>query len=95
MPQNHVTIYTMVETGIDIDHGTFPNPQARGSYLSFERANEVLEQLAIEEKAKLDERCDQEDRGENYWEAYANGYASALFARLDILSAALDMTGGQ
>jgi len=67
MPQNHVTIYTMVETGIDIDHGTFPNPQARGSYLSFERANEVLEQLAIEEKAKLNERCDQEDRGENYW----------------------------
>ena len=86
-----VTIYTIVRTGTDLDHGSFPTPIAEGSYLSHLRAKLHLQRLICAEKALLDSRYDSEDQGEDYWEAYQNGWASALFSRLEILQTALPL----
>lgn len=94
MPNEPVMIYTIVATGIDVDRGNFPEPEAKGSYLSEARAREKLHEFIEAEKEELDSRYDQEDYSETYWESYADGYAAALFSRLEILSAPLDTTDG-
>ncbi len=94
MAENRMTVYTIVSTGVDADRGFFPDPSTRGSYLSLKRAREELERLIIEEKDELDDRYDKEDRGEDYWEMFQNGYAAALFSRLEILSSELCCEGG-
>ena len=93
MAENQVMVYTIVSTGADADRGFFPNPSTRGSYLSLKRAKEELERLVIEEKDELDDRYDKEDRGEDYWEMFQDGYAAALFSRLEILSSELHVEG--
>ncbi len=94
MAESQVMVYTIVSTGADADRGFFPDPSTRGSYLSLERAREELERLIIEEKDELDDRYDKEDRGEDYWEMFQDGYAAALFSRLDILTSELHREGG-
>ncbi len=94
MAENRMTVYTIVSTGVDADRGFFPDPSTRGSYLSLKRAREELERLIIEEKDELDDRYDKEDRGEDYWEMFQNGYAAALFSRLEILSSELHYEEG-
>ncbi len=94
MAENQTMVYTIVSTGVDADRGFFPDPSTRGSYLSLVRAREELERLVIEEKDELDDRYDKEDRGEDYWEMFQNGYAAALFSRLEILSSELCCEGG-
>lgn len=84
-------IYTIVATGIDIDKGYFPDPSTRGSYLSLPRAREELARMIVEEKAELDERYDTENRCEDFWEAYEDGYAAGRFSRLEILISELDV----
>ena len=41
------------------------------------------------EKERLDKRYDSEESGEDYWEAYQEGYATALFTRLEVVSSDL------
>lgn len=94
MAENQITIYTIVSTGADADRGFFPDPSTRGSYLSPVRAREELERLIIEEKDELDDRYDKEERGEDYWEMFQDGYAAALFSRLEILSSELHCEKG-
>lgn len=95
MAEKQMTVYTIVSTGVDADRGFFPDPSTRGSYLSPERAREELERLIAEEKDELDDRYDKEDRGEDYWEMFRDGYAAALFSRLEILSSELHNEGGK
>ncbi len=94
MAESQMTVYTIVSTGVDVDRGFFPNPSTRGSYLSEARAREELDRLIAKEKDELDDRYDKEDRGEDYWEMYRDGYAAALFSRLEILSSELCCEGG-
>lgn len=94
MAESQMMVYTIVSTGVDVDRGFFPNPSTRGSYLSEARAKEELDRLIAEEKDELDDRYDKEDRGEDYWEMYRDGYAAALFSRLEILASELNSEGG-
>lgn len=89
MAESQITVYTIVSTGVDADRGFFPDPSTRGSYLSLERAREELERLIAEEKEELDDRYDKEERGEDHWEMFQDGYAAALFSRLEILTSEL------
>ena len=89
MSNEQVMAYTIVSTGIDTDRGFFPDPSARGSYLSQARAREELERLIAGEKEELDDRYNAENRGEDFWEAYEDGYAAACFSRLEILTSVL------
>ncbi len=94
MAESQMMVYTIVSTGVDVDRGFFPNPSTRGSFLSETRAREELDRLIAEEKDELDDRYDKEDRGEDYWEMYRDGYAAALFSRLEILASELNSEGG-
>ena len=79
-------IYTIVHTSVDSDRGSFPSPQAEGSYLSFERAHSEMWRLVAEEKKQLDDRYDTEESGDDFWEIYEGGYAAQCSSRFDILS---------
>ena len=91
-PSREVTIYTIVRTGADADHGLFPTPQTEGSFLSRLKARMELQKLIDAEKAGLDSRYDCEESGEDYWEAFQDGYAAALFTRLEIVQSDLRLT---
>ena len=90
-PGRAVTVYTIVRTGADADRGCFPPPQAEGSYLSPQRAETELQKLVKAEKEDLDSRYDSEEAGEDYWEAFQDGYAAALFTRLEIVTSELSL----
>jgi len=84
------TVYTIVQTGADMDRADFPEPAARGSYLSLRSARERLAELVEEEKAELDTRYDTEKSEEDWWEIYQDGYESGCFRRLEILPSELE-----
>ncbi len=84
-----IPIYTIVATGADADRGFFPDPEVRGSYRSIEAARTELAQQIKRERLELDDRYDEINEGEDYWEAYQDGYAAALFSRIEILSSTL------
>lgn len=83
------TIYTIVQTAADADHGDFPTPFACGSYRSIDRARERLQELIAEEKKQLNERMDTEELSEDSWKMYEDGSAAVCFVRIEILSSEL------
>lgn len=82
-------IYTIVSTGVDVDRGLFPDPQAHGSYLDILRAREELDRLIEATKKELDERYDYEKRSEDHWEMCMMGSGNSLLSRLEILTSQL------
>ncbi len=84
-------IYTIVRTAIDEDRGFLPDPAIEGSYCSRTRALTNLERLIKAEKEELDERYNCENRGEDFWEMYSDGYYSSLFSRIEVLASELEM----
>lgn len=88
-----VTIYSIVHTYVDADHGEFPPPSLEGSFLTLEQAQEEMERLIKEEIEKnnipLCKKNCRIDSGPDYWEAYEDGYAAACSSRYDIMSSEL------
>ena len=82
-------VYTIVYDAADSDKGGYPSSEARGSYLSLASAREELERQILEEKAELDSRYDCEERNGDHWEMYQDGYAAAVYSRLQILTTVL------
>ena len=90
-----VKIYTIVRTYANSDAGIYPDPAATDSYLSIEKAREELARLTAEEKEILDSRFDTVEEGEDYWEAYEDGYAAGHFSRIEIVTTELrDLSEG-
>ena len=90
-PILEVPIYTIIRTGTDSDRGLFPGPQTEGSFLSWWRARVELNKLIEAEKDELDYRYDSMESSEDHWEAFQDGYAAALFTRLEIASSTLHL----
>ena len=87
--QGTATVYTIIQTAVDIDGGSFPTPVTHGTYLSIDRAREHLADLIAEEQKTLSSRYDTKDLTEDSWEAYESGYAASCFVRIEILSSEL------
>lgn len=89
-------VHTIVQTAADVDQGFFPDPIARGSYFSIDRARERLAELIAEEKKTLSSRYDKEELSEDCWETYEDGNAAARFVRIEILSSEVspELEGG-
>ncbi|MBQ9346839.1 MAG: hypothetical protein IJT94_05780 [Oscillibacter sp.] len=83
------SIYTIVETGIDVDHSSFPDPEAIASFLSCAEAEAELDRLIAERKKDLRPRLNQENRDRLFWEASEEGYEISNFMRLEILTSKL------
>lgn len=83
------TIYTILHTSADADKGSFPPPMAEGSYLSLSEARQHLWELVDHEKDECPLSCDTKDYceeyGDDYWEAYEDGYGAANFSRYEII----------
>lgn len=90
-PILEIPVYTIVRTGTDSDRGLFPGPQTEGSFLSLRRARAELKKMIEAEKDELDDRYDSMECGEDHWEAFQDGYAAALFTRLEIVSSNLHL----
>ena len=88
------TIYTIIRSGCDMDHGYFPCPSAEGSYLEERVAIKELERLIAEEKNDISPRFDYEDRGETWWEMNEDGLAAVHFTRLEIVESELNTVEG-
>lgn len=88
----HIKIYTLVSTGVDADRGFFPDPDAKGSYLSLSRARAELARLVDAEKKELTASYNCEESSEDHWEAFESGYAAARFSRIEILTSELCLT---
>lgn len=86
-------VYTIVHTSADAEKGRYPDADPRGSYLSWKRARQELERMVEEEKNEMDIPFDaelyREECGNDYWEAYQEGYAASWFTRFDILTSTL------
>lgn len=85
----NIPTYTIIKTGADADRACFPDPEVKGCYLSLACARAEFARLVDAEKQALDERYNSIDDGEDYWEAYQDGYASLCFSRIDLLTSEL------
>lgn len=92
-PVKEVKVYTIIRTGVDADRASFPPAMTEGSYLDLCFARAELRRLVEEEKENMDIPFDaelyREEYGDDFWEAYQEGYAAAWFTRLEILSSEL------
>ena len=88
-----ISVFTIVHTAADADHGVFQDPVNYGSFLSRESARKVMASLVEEEKERLSPRYDTVEEDEDRWETYEDGYAAARFSRFEILSSALRFEG--
>lgn len=88
-----ITIFSIVHTSADADHGEFPQPRLEGSFLSLEQARDAMRRLVkAESENNLSPLCKENcciDAGSDYWEAYEDGYAAACFSRYDIVGSEL------
>lgn len=83
------TVFTVVISGADADHGNFASPFAVCSYTSIELARAELARCIVEHKPALDSRYDGEERELDSWEAYQTGNSASCFMRIEILESEL------
>ena len=77
-----ITIYTIV-------HATPQQMVGRGSYQTLAAARKELEKQISAEKELIPADYDCEEKGEDFWEMYQDGYAAAAYSRLEIVPAML------
>lgn len=82
-----------IHTCADADKGHFPPPAGEGTFSDIGVAREELERLVEEEKATMEipfsEEEYREDCGDDFWEAYQDGYAAGWFTRYEIIESPL------
>lgn len=88
-----IIIYTIVHTSAYADHGSFPPAYAIGSFFSSDLAHEDLINLVEAEKESMEipfpSEQYREESGDDFWEAYQDGYAAGWFTRFEIISSEL------
>jgi hypothetical protein len=87
------TIYTIVHTSVDIDRASFPPADGKCSFTDLMAARAELCRLAAVEKSTMeipfDEAEYREERSEDHWEGYRDGYAAGWFTRFEIIASPL------
>lgn len=90
--------YTIVHSWADADQGEFPAPTGMATFTVEAAARKELERLVAEEKenTKIPFSREQyrEEYGDNFWEAYRDGYAAGWFTRYDIITSPIYEDGG-
>lgn len=87
--------YTIVHTSADADQGNFPPPMGLSTFDDKDAARAEFERLVAEEKENMEipfskkQYC--EEYGDDFWEAYRDGYAAGWFIRYDIIESPLHM----
>lgn len=95
-PENTLTackgekkIYTIIHTRADADRAKFPPPEGMSSYTERSAARKELRRLVEQEKTEMKfpyaEEQYREEYGNDFWEAYRDGYAAGWFTRYEII----------
>lgn len=91
--------YTIIHTGADADQGYFPPPTGMGTFFDLELARKELKRLAEEEKKILEISLSagesREEYGDDFWEAYQEGYAAGWYTRYAILESPMHLGSGE
>ncbi len=88
-----VTVYTLIQTSVDVEQALFPASVVLGSYLSVQQAQEKLAEQISAAKKSLEGQYEDELRLGNRWEAYRDAHAGICFFRLEILASELEKEG--
>ena len=84
---------TILHTSADADQGHFPPPTGMGTFFDLELARKELKRLAEKEKKILEISLSagesREEYGDDFWEAYQEGYAAGWYTRYEILESPL------
>ena len=87
--------YTIVHSWADADQGEFPSPKGVATFTVKEEAYSELERLVAEEKENMEipfsKELYREEYGDDFWEAYRDGYAAGWFTRYEIIESPLFM----
>lgn len=85
--------YTIVLTSADADKGNFPSPEGMGTFMDHDVARDELKRLVEKEKEEMEIPFNtdlyREDHGDDFWEAYQDGYAAGWFTRYEIIASPL------
>ena len=87
--------YTIVHSWADADQGEFPSPSGAATFTDREKARAELNRLVTEEKENMEipfsKELYREEYGDDFWEAYRDGYAAGWFTRYEIIESPLFM----
>ena len=91
--REHISIYTIIRTSADADHGSFPPASAEGSFLSLKAARAHLHELVRKEKDEMkipfDKKLYCEVQDDDFWEAYQDNNAIGWFVHYEIFESEL------
>ena len=87
--------YIIVHSWADADQGEFPSPSGVATFTDREKARAELNRLVTEEKENMEipfsKELYREEYGDDFWEAYRDGYAAGWFTRYEIIESPLFM----
>lgn len=87
--RNEKNAYTIVHIWADADQNVFSSLEGKGTYLSLQTARREMARLAEQEKCEMvipfEPDLYREEYGDDFWEAYQDGYAAGWFTRYEII----------
>ena len=84
-------LYTIIHASSHPENRDFTAATSKGSFLSLSAAREELAKQISVEKAKIPTEYDCEERGEDFWMSYQDGFAAAAYTRLEIVTTTLHL----
>ena len=99
-PQGKLLVHIVIfqpsrshERAILTDQGEFPSPSGVATFTDREKARAELNRLVTEEKENMEipfsKELYREEYGNDFWEAYRDGYAAGWFTRYEIIESPL------
>ena len=85
------TIYTILYVSSDAEDGDFIVSKSTGAYLTLDAARKELAKQIEARRAAIPDNYDCEERGENFWTVYQDGFAAAAYSKLEIVPTTLNL----
>lgn len=85
------TIYTILYVSSDAEDGDFIVSKSTGAYLTLDAARKELERQIEVKRAAIPDNYDCEERGDNFWTMYQDGFAAAAYSKLEIIPTTLNL----
>lgn len=85
------TIYTILYVSSDTEDGDFIVSKSTGAYLTLDAARKELAKQIAARKEAIPANYDCEERGDNFWTMYQDGFAAAAYSKLEIVPTTLNL----
>ena len=85
------TIYTILYVSSDAEEGEFIVSKSMGAYLTLDAARKELAKQIAARKKTIPANYDCEERGDNFWTMYQDGFAAAAYSKLEIVPTTLNL----